>query len=142
MTVGGCCCGHDEVAGKRPIGPSMPARLEEMGGSKSSEARSVWLVATDRIERESIERNRAGAIEATPAAREEIIIGDDGVDCSGMKLRRQGRLKVVETVQEEERRLDAESLVRLLMVTRCEREDGLEVRYKGNCVSNHGTNLA
>jgi hypothetical protein len=37
MTVSGCC-GHGEVAGKRPIGPSMPARLGEMSGVKSVEA--------------------------------------------------------------------------------------------------------
>jgi hypothetical protein len=38
MAVCGCCCGHDEVAGKRPIGPLMPARLGEMSGVKSVEA--------------------------------------------------------------------------------------------------------
>lgn len=40
---GCCCCGHDEVAGKRPIGPSMPARLGKLNESKSEsrEARGV-----------------------------------------------------------------------------------------------------
>lgn len=43
VAVRGCCCGHDEVAGKRPIGPSMPARLGKLKKSKSEsrEARGV-----------------------------------------------------------------------------------------------------
>lgn len=38
MTVSGCCCGHGEVAGRRPIGPLMPARLGEMSVVGSVEA--------------------------------------------------------------------------------------------------------
>lgn len=74
MTVSGCCGGHVvEVAGKRPIGPSKPARLGTLGRSKSraSEGEGVG------------EADRAGAIEATPAAR-----GIDGVRRTGDVLRR------------------------------------------------------
>lgn len=75
MTVSGCCGGHVvEVAGKRPIGPSKPARLGTLGRSKSRTGEREGVVG---------EADRAGAIEATPAAR-----GIDGGRRTGDVLRR------------------------------------------------------